>query len=391
MNYRSKKYAAMLLAALIPAAATAQDKPCIPVNKANAKRTLDVTPALVTYRSWKDQRNIQISLYAGKTGTDSGGKRFPDSVAVRYPGGMSAGFLAKGPEVASSVVSYSSKEGEWITDSIDLSGRYQRPGYYAGPYHSSHVIKTSYPSRRAVLYYHVSGADSLYIAQYPDGQPELITWYRRYGGDSLTKAYDREGLLRWHRSPSEEAGYKQGRLSLVSFDTLVNGWTVKGRKEYHDNGRLRAVSYYNADTPVLTWQYYREDGSLLRTEKKKSIAGKAPGRTYEVAAAPTEGRFMLVEQMPDYPGGYLAFKDMLNTLVREAVCQTNQPLDGLYLIQLDIDAAGKMTLGGVSGQHAEAMAEKLRPLVSGLQRWIPGKVNGIPLDATRFSVTLTIK
>ncbi len=278
--------------------------------------------------------------------------------------------------------------GEEWTDTLDApgtGGRTQR--YFDNIFESRNVRATTNAARRSLRYYQHNGLDSLYLIRHANGAPQLLTRYDAYGADSLTQQWSAAGILTVRRAAQrndERTYYPDGVLQTHRYDT--SGPVGYCHKEFHSNGALKLVAFFQEGEPAGTWRHYGEDGRLLRTEKMKRAIDSLMYGVVEAAPPPPQ-IYTIVDQMPEARGDFGA---MLAPQLAQVLCRSREPLDGKYFVTFIIDEAGKVVMSGLKGQNAAAIEPDLKSVFAALPAWKPGRFNGRAVR-TKMAVPFLVK
>ncbi|MFT3738594.1 MAG: energy transducer TonB [Breznakibacter sp.] len=97
-----------------------------------------------------------------------------------------------------------------------------------------------------------------------------------------------------------------------------------------------------------------------------------------------ETPFVIVEQMPDFPGGQSELMKYISENVRYPVIAQENGIQGVVYVSFVVDRAGKVTRVQVSRGVDAALDKEAIRVVSGMPNWSPGKQGGraVPVSYT---------
>lgn len=126
----------------------------------------------------------------------------------------------------------------------------------------------------------------------------------------------------------------------------------------------------------------------VEDEKDKAVVIQAPvAGTGVVDAEDTEVPFVVVEQMPSFPGGDAALMRYLSENIRYPVIAQESGIQGRVILQFVVNRDGSIVdIEVVRSIDRSLDAEAIR-VVSNMPRWIPGKQRG---KTVRVKFTLPV-
>lgn len=132
---------------------------------------------------------------------------------------------------------------------------------------------------------------------------------------------------------------------------------------------------------VFTWP----KALLLLIVASVSLSAKAQDND-----SSKEEVFVMVEEMPQFPGGMVAMRDyLINNIEYPALALENR-VEGRVVVSIVVDATGKVgQLSVIRSVSPELDAEAIR-LVQAMPNWIPGKQQGRAVSV-RMSVPISFK
>lgn len=396
-----------LCLAVLGFTATAQDKPCKPFLKANRHKTLVMSDPLISTGAF-EYGNRHFS--SENTGSND------RNITVTENNRILAQFTMHGGEIAGKVYREYDASGTLLfTDSLDPEkGKHRKT--YMEFYSSNHVVSSSdyYPGGRLArrIYYSLkTGHDSLQKEWYPNGLPKNLFIKNRWQSDSVIMRWDDTGILREHSNSlfamlyfrngvlQQKADtdpphrrwifYENGILESLARDTVISGGLCREYRSFYPNGILRSVEYYSGGYPCLTWSVYTTEGILKQKLKKGPVIITGEGLIPPVEALAPE-IFTYVEEMPEYPGGNLAFRKELEKRFVNLVCISEAELSGVYRLRFKVNTEGRASYEGLEGANAEKLSGSFASLFSSMIRWKPGKQNGRAMTIY-FGMDVTVK
>ena len=211
-------------------------------------------------------------------------------------------------------------------------------------------------------------------------------WYRKAAEKNVASAqnslayfYD-EGLgveqsfieaAKWYKKAADN---NNASAQYNYADMLVNGIGVEKDLaqglEYYKKARANGVQQAASEISKTE--------RLLMSENPEA-EGSGPDDTYISA-----------EVMPEYPGGNQAVLEYLRTQIKyPTVCRENR-IEGRVVVSFTINKDGSITdLQVVRGVHPALDSEAVR-VVSNMQAWRPGYINGKPVRV-RYSIPINFR
>jgi protein TonB len=97
--------------------------------------------------------------------------------------------------------------------------------------------------------------------------------------------------------------------------------------------------------------------------------------------------YVVVEQMPEFPGGESALRNYLSTSVKYPKIALENGIQGKVYISFVVDTNGGISNVKVTRGIDAALDKEAIRVIKAMPKWIPGKQNG---QAVRVSFTLPI-
>ncbi len=144
-----------------------------------------------------------------------------------------------------------------------------------------------------------------------------------------------------------------------------------------DPSSIHHMSVLKGNDAVAVYGDRGKNGVILITSKAKSASDKAGAKSNLVAKqAGEEDVFLVVEEMPQFPGGEMALRKVISEAVKYPIAAIEKGIQGKVFITFVVSTTGKVEKAKVArGVDPLLDAEALR-VVSGLSGWIPGKQRG---------------
>lgn len=150
--------------------------------------------------------------------------------------------------------------------------------------------------------------------------------------------------------------------------------------------------------PVVVDSMKVEDESKLMisdeqvaTTVNKEVVEVVEQKQEEVVVEQKEEEvFVVVEEMPEFPGGTLALRQYLASAVKYPVVAQENGIQGKVYVNFVVEKDGSVTKAKIArGVDPSLDAEALR-VVSTLPRWKPGKQRGAPVRVS-YTVPISFK
>lgn len=173
---------------------------------------------------------------------------------------------------------------------------------------------------------------------------------------------------------------------------------IKGRVSVNyvvePNGTITNVKVMSSPDPSLSDAVVKAVNESPIWEPAKNPESKDPFSTsvtlkFELPDKITiDNTYVVVEQMPEYPGGDIALLEFIKSNQRYPETARAEKVEGRVIIRFVINSLGKVEDAVVlKGVNSELDAEALR-VVSLLSGWLPGAQGGKPVD-TWYMVPVT--
>jgi TonB family C-terminal domain len=151
--------------------------------------------------------------------------------------------------------------------------------------------------------------------------------------------------------------------------------------EWYPNGQLwKDGMFKNGELHGLL-KVYSEDGKLIRSElyaNNRIVASNVTKHTF-TKDNPSNQAFVIVEQMPQFPGGTQKMMQYLSENVRYPVIAVRKGVQGIVILNFIISEKGGISdIQVVRGIGSGCDEESVR-VVENMPAWEPGKQGGQPV------------
>ncbi len=213
----------------------------------------------------------------------------------------------------------------------------------------------------------------------PDKMPEFP------GGNGALMKYLAENIRYPEKAQKEGI---QGRV-IVQFvvdktGKIINPKAIRNVSPELDAEAVRVVS------TMPTWKPGGEKGENVDVRFTLPIQFRLNNPQKKASASSNEEVFMIVEQMPEYPGGMEALNKFISNQLEYPKVAHENGISGRVIVQTIITKEGKITEPKVvKSVSPELDAEALR-VVKLMPNWNPGKQRGIAVNV-KYNIPFTFK
>jgi len=102
---------------------------------------------------------------------------------------------------------------------------------------------------------------------------------------------------------------------------------------------------------------------------------------------PEKQVYMIVEEMPEFPGGEKALREFIANSVRYPVVAQENGIQGRVYVSFTVDKTGTVTDAQVVRGVDPSLDQEALRVVNGLPKWVPGKQRGEAVDV-RYTVPI---
>lgn len=107
-----------------------------------------------------------------------------------------------------------------------------------------------------------------------------------------------------------------------------------------------------------------------------AVVASASANTEEL---PPQHVFDIVEQMPEYPGGYTALTSFLNRNIRYPIIALENGVQGRVMVSFTVNQDGSIVDVEVLRSINPSLDQEAKRLVSSMPKWMPGRQRGKPV------------
>lgn len=163
-------------------------------------------------------------------------------------------------------------------------------------------------------------------------------------------------------------------ISSTEYSDLKNK-IISVKESYYPSGELKSVANYSNGKLNGDFTIYYQTGQTKRIAKYEDNVLVYENSFWEADSNWNEA-YILVKEMPIFPGGEKALKHYLESAVKYPIEARKQVISGRVYIAFVVDEEGKIwDEHATSGTHPLLDPEALR-VVREMPNWIPGKQNG---------------
>lgn len=119
--------------------------------------------------------------------------------------------------------------------------------------------------------------------------------------------------------------------------------------------------------------------SLSTVSAQKTVVSKKNQKVYDV-----------VEQMPEFPGGMVAFMDYLIQNMKYPEDAEKQKVEGHVIARFIVETDGSISDVNVVKQVFPSLDAEAIRVLQAMPKWTPGKQNGKPVRV-KYTVPVTFK
>lgn len=123
------------------------------------------------------------------------------------------------------------------------------------------------------------------------------------------------------------------------------------------------------------------------TDEENGIDVAELNQNQEITQEPVEEVFLIVEQMPEFPGGEAALRKYIADHVKYPVTAQEMSIQGKVYVTFIVDSSGKVTKVTIARGIDPALDKEALRVINSLPKWTPGKQRG---KAVSVSYTVPI-
>ena len=120
------------------------------------------------------------------------------------------------------------------------------------------------------------------------------------------------------------------------------------------------------------------------------VFGQSTDATPAVETDNDEQIYDVVEQYPEFPGGYKALTQWINDNMKYSAEAVMKGVEGRVIVQFIIRPTGKVTNAKVARGIDPSLDEEALRLVRSMPDWTPGRQNGRTVNV-RYTLPITFK
>lgn len=124
------------------------------------------------------------------------------------------------------------------------------------------------------------------------------------------------------------------------------------------------------------------------TDEENGIDVAELNQNQEIVQEPVEEEvFMIVEQMPEYPGGEEALRKFIAKNLKYPQVAQENGIQGKVYVTFIVDKQGNVTKATIARGIDTALDKEALRVINSLPRWTPGKQRGLPVNVS-FTVPI---
>ena len=263
------------------------------------------------------------------------------------------------------------------------------------------VVVVGYGTRKTSLYV----VDGTIVSEniFKAINPQTIQSVNILGGESATAKYGdkaangatevtlKEGARGWI-SPDHDLSVKSKTVNSYMTDSknnppliLLDGVVIdKTQMAAVSPDKIESISVLKDKSATALYGEKGKDGVILITSKEKAASKSPTQRETHPAdkATKNSNTFLIVEQMPQFPGGARELMRFIKNNLRYPTMAVELNVQGKVLVNFIVSRTGKIENAKVIESVYPAIdAEALR-VVNSMPDWQPGKQNGEAVDVS---------
>lgn len=154
---------------------------------------------------------------------------------------------------------------------------------------------------------------------------------------------------------------------------IVDGKNYNGDINEIDPENIEKIEVLKDESATAMYGDKAKDGVILITTKSKEIQKSLKNIEVSGYANSNNEVFIIVEDMPEFPGG----KDALNSYIKNAVAGSKE--SGKVFVSFVIDNKGNVTNVRLAKSTNEKLNSKALKIVKNMPKWKPGMQRGKPV------------
>jgi protein TonB len=119
------------------------------------------------------------------------------------------------------------------------------------------------------------------------------------------------------------------------------------------------------------------------TDEENGIDVAELNQNQEIAQEPAEEEvFLIVEQMPEFPGGEAALRQYIAKNIKYPVTAQEMGIQGKVYVTFVVDSGGNVTKASIARGIDSALDKEALRVINTLPKWTPGKQRGKPVSVS---------
>lgn len=165
---------------------------------------------------------------------------------------------------------------------------------------------------------------------------------------------------------------------------VVDGTEVKSIENLNPE-EIEKIEVLKDKSATAVYGDKGKNGVILISTKKNDIPVqvKTTGKTKS-----GESLFYIVDEMPEYPGGDLALRTKIAHDIKYPVIAQENGIQGKVYVSFVVAKDGKVTEPVISRGVDPALDKEALRVVSNLEQWTPGKIDGEPVNVS-YTIPIT--
>jgi TonB family protein len=228
--------------------------------------------------------------------------------------------------------------------------------------------------------------------------PENIESISVLKNESATKIYGEKGkdgviLITTKKEAAATTGGKTSELIVIGYrnDPKINlSNTFNSKIEFRDTKTFGAANnplividgIVSPDTKMddIDPETIHSVNVLKGESATAKYGDKGKNGVVEINTKKTSDVFTMVEEMPQFPGGFEALKNYVAASMKYPTIALENGIHGQVFVKFMVDKSGNVTNAKVSRSVDPSLDKEALRIVNSLPNWTPGKQNGEAVD-----------
>ncbi|MDP2112885.1 MAG: TonB family protein [Bacteroidota bacterium] len=186
---------------------------------------------------------------------------------------------------------------------------------------------------------------------------------------------------------TKKAKSNSGEVTVVGYETNPNNQVKSGVQLRTTGGNVPLIVKDGIVSPNLKMDDINpndiESINVLKGESAIAKYGeKGKNGVLEIAIKKPNPVFSMVEEMPQFPGGFEALKTYVAASMKYPTIALENVIQGQVTVKFVVDKSGKVTNTRVSRSVDPSIDKEALRIVNSLPKWEPGKQNGEAVDVS---------